>query len=102
MYLHHLMGKRTYHYRNIYRQSNPWLKKLKSFRIVEKQAYKKVHYERFRRSQKDYWIGDNLREKYLQNWLNDLLKSKKMTLYHPTILPVKAGCTLILDQAKNH
>ena len=39
---------------------------------------------------------------YQKRYLKDLLESKKMTLYHLTILPVKVGSTLFLDQANDH
>ena len=37
-----------------------------------------------------------------KRYIRDLLESEGMTLYHPTILPVKAGSTLFLDQVGDH
>ena len=37
-----------------------------------------------------------------KRYIRDLLKAKGMTSYHPTILPVKAGSILLLNQAGNH
>lgn len=67
MYPYHLMKKRTHYYGSIYRQSSSWLKKPKSLRVAEKQAHERIQYKRFRKSQKNHWIGDNLKEKYPQN-----------------------------------
>ena len=37
-----------------------------------------------------------------KGYIQDLLESKGMTSCHPTVLPVKAGSNLFLDQAGNH
>ena len=37
-----------------------------------------------------------------KRYIQDLLESKGMTSYHSTVLPVKAGSTLFLDQAGDH
>ena len=37
-----------------------------------------------------------------KGYIQDLLKAKGITSCHPTILPVKAGSTLLLDQAGDH
>lgn len=62
------MGRKTYHCKSLYRQPSLWFKEPKSLRVVEKRAYKRVQYEKLGESQEDYWIGDNSRERYSQNW----------------------------------
>ena len=37
-----------------------------------------------------------------KGYIRDLLESESMSPYHPTILPVKAGSTLTLDQVDDH
>ena len=37
-----------------------------------------------------------------KGYIRDLLESEGMTLCHATVVPVKAGSTLILDQAEDH
>ena len=37
-----------------------------------------------------------------KEYIQDFLKSRGMTSCHPTVLLVKAGSTLFLDQANNH
>ena len=69
MYPHHPIGRRIHYCRSICKRPSAWLMELRSLRVAEKPTHEGVQYERSRRSQEDHWMGDNPREKYLQDRL---------------------------------
>ena len=75
--------------------------------MVERSAYKGIQHERPRGSQDNHRMGDYSRlcSRYPKNWSKKIhtrpFRIQKMTLCYPTILPVKASSTLLLNQASD-